>query len=1303
MLKKISNYLFVGVFLFLGNLSSFAQTTINFNENVIGKEELSKSYDNVGFSFPTDLDLAGIRQIGVDVDGGAGSSSSSYGVLDFSGNSDFSEVDEIRIEAADINFYLDEFVHIPKAVAAATAPTSLSALPGVRSAHISFTEPADNGGLPIINYEYELDGSGTWIPFDPAAKSGAVTIENLTACTDYSVRLRAITSFGAGTESEAVIVTPKEGEKEGSTWTPQAAAEANEWISVTYGNGFFVAVAAFGGTNRVMTSPDGITWTARAAAEANDWLSVTYGNGLFVAVARDGTNRVMTSPDGITWTARAAAAANDWLSVTYGKGQFVAVSFTGTNQVMTSPDGITWTARAATENNGWRSVTYGNGLFVALSQTGTNRVMTSSDGITWTARAAAEANGWYSVTYGNGLFVAVADTGTNRVMTSPDGITWTARAAAEANFWSSVTYGNGLFVAVARTGTNQVMTSSALFAPDAPVIDGITPGVTSLSVAFTPPASSGASAISNYEYSIDNGANWITLDPVQTSSPIEITGLSPGTTYQLQLRAVNAQGLSCGSAMVEAKTLDPNVLTVMTDLNQFKIVGEADPIFTYSATGFVGGDTQSILTGALGRLAGEAINTYPINQGTLSAGPNYTINFVQADFEIIPAPVSGITFVDGSFVFDGTAKSLAITGALPMGTLVAYQNNNRTNVGTQEVTATITGSNFTTLVLKADLTITPAPVSGITFVDGSFVFEGTAKSLAITGALPQGTSVAYQNNGRTNIGTQVVTATITGSNYITLVLTSDLNITPKELGIVVNPNQSKTYGDADPELTFTAEGFEGTDTESILTGALVREAGENVGIYTIRLGDLSAGANYTIGFTEGSFAITPRSLEVTADQNQNKDFGDPDPVLTYSASNFGNGDDTSVLSGTLSRAPGQAVGFYAINLGTLNAGANYTIKFTAANFEIVRVDRDGDGVPDDIELMEGTNPNDPNDFKDSDEDGVPDYVEKQEGTDPTNPSDIKDSDGDGVPDFIEKRDGTDPNNPNDFKDSDNDGIPDYRAERAIVSFIDQSLEVAWGTPAASLDLPTQMVAVTGTGALINLNVVWNTSNYNAFLSSTYLIRGSTPTLPDGLNNDLEQVPIVSVTVLPKPAPLDVTLNNSQFEGNPANFFIVVGAFTVIDPSDDQHEISLVPGAVDNEFFEVIDGILFWSSAEEEAGRTEFTVRIEVIDRAGNVITKDFRITRTRTSLSQIEVPNTFTPNGDRVNDTWGVPALRYFRGSRLQVFDSNGNQVFYTEDVDQKWDGTFNGKDMPVGTYFWVIEVQETGELRRGILNLLRQ
>src|SRR5690606_10295490 len=148
------------------------------------------------------------------------------------------------------------------------------------------------------------------------------------------------------------------------------------------------------------------------------------------------------------------------------------------------------------------------------------------------------------------------------------------------------------------------------------------------------------------------------------------------------------------------------------------------------------------------------------------------------DLTITPAAVTGIVFEDDSFVFDGTAKSLAISGTLPDGTSVNYADNTRTDVGTQEVTATISGSNYETLVLTADLRIIPADISGIGFEDASFVFDGTAKSLAITGTLPDGTSVDYTNTSRTDVGTQEVTATITGDNFTTLVLTADLTITP---------------------------------------------------------------------------------------------------------------------------------------------------------------------------------------------------------------------------------------------------------------------------------------------------------------------------------------------------------------------------------------------------------------------------------------------------------------------------------------------------------------------------------------------
>jgi hypothetical protein len=233
-------------------------------------------------------------------------------------------------------------------------------------------------------------------------------------------------------------------------WVSASASEANFWVAVTYGNGLFVAVS-YGGSGRVMTSPDGITWTTATIPVLNSsWRSVTYGNGLFVVVGDFGTTRVLTSSDGITWTGRSASVDIEWRGVTYGNGLFVAVAQTGTgaSRVMTSPDGITWTTRSASSNDSWQAVTYGNGLFVAVANS--RKVMSSPDGITWTDRTTPALDfAWSSIVFGNNLFVTIATSGNGRASYTTDGITWNT-VTIPFGFYEGITYGNGLYVAVGQ-------------------------------------------------------------------------------------------------------------------------------------------------------------------------------------------------------------------------------------------------------------------------------------------------------------------------------------------------------------------------------------------------------------------------------------------------------------------------------------------------------------------------------------------------------------------------------------------------------------------------------------------------------------------------------------------------------------------------------------------------------------------------------------------------------------------------------------------------------------------------------------
>ena len=218
---------------------------------------------------------------------------------------------------------------------------------------------------------------------------------------------------------------------------------SKHWVSVTYGNGKFVAVRSYDSTAAAY-SEDGLTWTATTIPSSANLYSVTYGNGKFVAVAYNSTVAAY-SEDGITWTATTMPSSTYWYSVTYGNGKFVAVS--SGSIAAYSTDGITWTEIAMPRIGNWFSVTYGDGKFVTMSYN-SNIAAYSTDGITWTEIAMPSSAEWYSVTYGNGKFVAVSSG--SIAAYSTDGITWTEIAMPSSKYWKSVTYGNGKFVAVAN-------------------------------------------------------------------------------------------------------------------------------------------------------------------------------------------------------------------------------------------------------------------------------------------------------------------------------------------------------------------------------------------------------------------------------------------------------------------------------------------------------------------------------------------------------------------------------------------------------------------------------------------------------------------------------------------------------------------------------------------------------------------------------------------------------------------------------------------------------------------------------------
>lgn len=66
--------------------------------------------------------------------------------------------------------------------------------------------------------------------------------------------------------------------------------------------------------------------------------------------------------------------------------------------------------------------------------------------------------------------------------------------------------------------------------------------------------------------------------------------------------------------------------------------------------------------------------------------------------------------------------------------------------------------------------------------------------------------------------------------------------------------------------------------------------------------------------------------------------------------------------------------------------------------------------------------------------------------------------------------------------------------------------------------------------------------------------------------------------------------------------------------------------------------------------------------------------------------NAFTPNGDGINDRWLITDGNCLIGVRAQVFNRYGSRVFESPNYDNTWDGTYKGKPLPDGTYYYVLE-----------------
>lgn len=73
----------------------------------------------------------------------------------------------------------------------------------------------------------------------------------------------------------------------------------------------------------------------------------------------------------------------------------------------------------------------------------------------------------------------------------------------------------------------------------------------------------------------------------------------------------------------------------------------------------------------------------------------------------------------------------------------------------------------------------------------------------------------------------------------------------------------------------------------------------------------------------------------------------------------------------------------------------------------------------------------------------------------------------------------------------------------------------------------------------------------------------------------------------------------------------------------------------------------------------------------------------------IKIPSGITPNKDGVNDEWIIEGIELFPNCVVEVYNRWGELLFQSKGYEKQWQGTFNGKPLPVGTYYYIIDLRE--------------
>ncbi len=594
--------------------------------------------------------------------------------------------------------------------------------------------------------------------------------------------------------------------------------------------------------------------------------------------------------------------------------------------------------------------------------------------------------------------------------------------------------------------------------------------------------------------------------------------------------------------------------------------------------------------------------------------------------------VNGIT-LSGTSAANYTFNTAASTTAniTPFSLTVSATANNKVYNANNNATVTLTSNAF------AGDNLTLAYISA-TFNDKTVA---SGKAVSVSGISLSGTDV-----GNYTFNTAAITTA---------------SITPFALTVTANGNNKAYNGNADANVVLSHNGFAGDLLTLNYASATFND--QNVGVNKavnvtgISVSGADAG-NYTFNATASTTAsITPITLNISA-QAKAKTYGDLDPALTYTSAGLIGAD---AITGTLLRDVGVNVGTYAIRQGTLTAGANYTISYTTANFNIVAkviaITMDAK-----TKIYGDTDPS------------ITFTATSLIGNDTFTGSPVRDI-GENVGTYAIGQ-GTLTAGSN------------YR-----ILFTPANLTINRATLTVTAANVARCFGQANPSFVLNYSGFKRSDNENslttkpqaATLATVNSQAGSYPVTVSGGASDNYTFVYANGTLRVDALPTVAII--------PSRLGTIGKGLTL--------QLTATGGT--SYSWANAQGIISGQNSAALTVRptTNTTYTVTVTNANGCSSTMSYAVT-VADDLSILKANNLLSPNGDGVNDVWKVDNIDMYPQSTVRIFDRAGRVLYTKKGYDNTWDGSYNGQLLAESTYYYIIDLGE-GRALRGFITLVRE